>query len=68
MPNTKKDRSRVSKQKWEISTVARKYKVSQKLVREAMKKAVTKKGKHSISRVNVEIALKKIIDDLQQRL
>ena len=68
MPNTKADRSRVSKQKWEISHVASKYHVSQKLVREAMKIAVTKKGKPSIARGNVEIALKKLIDALPQRL
>jgi len=68
MPNTKADRSRVSKQKWEIATVAEKFKCTQKLVREAMKLAVTKTGKKSIARVNVEIALKKLIDGQLTRL
>ena len=63
MPNTKQDRARVArKQTWEIAYVAKKFKVSQKTVREAMKNAVTKKGRPSIARVNVEIALKKMIE------
>ena len=61
--NTKQDRARVAKkQVWEIAWIAKKFKVSQKMVREAMENAVTKKGKHSIARVNVEYALKKMIE------
>lgn len=62
MPNTKQDAARVSKtQKWEPAWLAKKFKVPVKLVRQAMKLAVTKTGKHSIARVNVEAALKKLI-------
>jgi len=68
MPRTKEDAARVSKQKHEAAYLAKKHKCTVKLVREAMKLAVTKKGKKSIARVNVEIALKKLIDALPQRL
>lgn len=63
MSNTKQDRNRVAKtQTWEVSKVATKFNVTQKTVREAIKLSVTKTGKHSIARVNVEKALRKMIE------
>ena len=64
MSNSKKDKARVAKsQTWEVASVAKKFNVTQKTVREAIKLSVTKTGKHSIARINVEIALRKMIKE-----
>ena len=64
MSNSKKDKARVAaKQTWELAVVAKKFKVSQKTVKEAIKQSFTKTGKHSIARLNVEKTLRKMILD-----
>lgn len=65
MKSKKKDQSRVAKsQKWELATVAKKFRVSQQTVKIAIAKSVTPKGKHSIARVNVEKALRLLIAEI----